>query len=363
MSSALQLNTFRPGYLLNGYPENRRPWPNPLMRAGRTAAQNARATWLKRRCSAIGPKLRAAGMDAAGLTPAQWDARLVEVRRAIADKGWTDANLRDALALAGAQVRHLYGFDLHPEQYFAAWVLLHGLLAEMATGEGKTIVAGVAATVAGLSGLPVHVITSNDYLVERDAATLAPLLDAFGLSCGNVCQDTDEDDRRAAYARDICYVSNKQLVFDYLRDRKSSGARPSSVSARIRSLCGHRTGAPLLRGLCFAIVDEADSGLIDDAITPLILSHQAENDDDMAQAVTALSLARRLKVETHFTASLQTRRVALTRDGEQHLAEMAEGLHGKWRNRRFRNELAQQALAATHVYATSTTWCRTARWP
>ncbi|MEO1574882.1 MAG: hypothetical protein AAFU65_07970, partial [Pseudomonadota bacterium] len=279
-----------------------------------------------------------------------WQCRLTEVRRAIHDSGWTSQNLTDALALAGAQVKHHYGFDLHATQYFAAWVMLRGSLAEMATGEGKTMVAGITATVAAISGLPVHVVTSNDYLVERDADSLRPLFDAFGLTSAFVRQDTEEDDRRAAYASDICYVSNKQLVFDYLRDRQACGARPSSVAARIAGLAGRGSRTPLLRGLSFAIVDEADSAFIDDAITPLILSHQAESTDDMAQAVTALSLARRLKVETHFAANLQTRRVTLTDEGEQHLAEMAEGLAGKWRNRRFRNELAQQGLAATHVY-------------
>ena len=118
------------------------------------------------------------------------------------------------------------GFTLHCEQLFCAWALLHGALPEMGTGEGKSITAAAAATVAALSGTPVHVITTNDYLVERDAQSAQPLLDSFGLKTDFVVPEKQEDERRQAYACDVCYVSNKQLVFDYLRDRQSPGQSP-----------------------------------------------------------------------------------------------------------------------------------------
>ncbi|MFK7888345.1 MAG: hypothetical protein AB8G16_15905, partial [Gammaproteobacteria bacterium] len=350
MSNAVALNACRPGHLLDGYPENRRPLARPVARHVRTISQRLRALALQRSFGRIGPPVQEMAKQIAQLDDAAWQIELQSVRETLHRDGWTRAALIKALAVAGSRVKHVHGFHLHPEQFFAAWVMLRGLLAEMATGEGKTIVAGVTAVVAALSGLPVHVVTSNDYLVERDAQGMAPLFAAFGLSSAFVNKDSDDEDRRAAYASDICYVSNKQLVFDYLRDRQSCGAQPSSIAARIGSLSGRGMQAPLLRGLSFAIVDEADSAFIDDAITPLILSNQVEGSNDMAQAVTALSLARRLKIETHFTTNLQTRRVALTPEGEQHLSEMAEGLHGKWRNLRFRNELTQQALAATHIF-------------
>ena len=347
MSSAAALNAWRPGYHLDDYPENRRPYPHALSRHSRALAQRFRAARLKRDVARIGRTV----FDAARqLDDDAFPDQLLQLRHDLRDGGWTRANLVHALAMTGSRVRQIHGFELHPTQYAAAWIMLRGQLVEMATGEGKTIVAAITAVVAGISGLPVHVITSNDYLVERDAQGMRPLFDAFGLSCGLVRESSTPDERRAAYSCHVCYVSNKQLVFDYLRDRQACGARPSSVTARTGALSGRASSRPLLRGLSFGIVDEADSALIDDAITPLILSHQTEGRDEMAQAVTALSLARRLKIETHFTSNLQTRRVELTRDGEAHLEEMAEGLQGKWRNRRFRNELAQQALAATHVY-------------
>jgi preprotein translocase subunit SecA len=350
MFSADALNACRPGYLLNNYPENRRPQGSAIKRAARNVTKRLRGKRLARAGRRLGQATYALAEQYAELDAAQWQAELLEVRGTLARRGWSTSTLRRALAIAGAQVRHTHGFAPHPTQYMAALVMLRGQLAEMATGEGKTIVAGLTAVVAGISGLPVHVVTSNDYLVERDAQSMRALFDAFGLTSGFVCQDSHDDARRSAYASDICYVSNKQLVFDYLRDRQTCGTQPSSIAARIGALSGRSNQPPLLRGLCFAIVDEADSALIDDAITPLILSHQIEGQNDMAQAVTALSLARRLKADEHFTTHRQNRRATLTSEGEQHLAEIAEGLHPKWRNRRFRNELTQQALAATHIF-------------
>ena len=106
----------------------------------------------------------------------------------------------------------------------------------------------------------------------------------------------------------------------------------------------------MLRGLCFAIVDEADSVLIDDAITPLILSQQIEGHEDFRQALTAISLARRLTPNDDFVVDRRLRRVSLTMPGETQLAELASGLEGTWKNRRFRHELVRQALSALHLF-------------
>ena len=156
--------------------------------------------------------------------------------------------------------------------------------------------------------------------------------------------------RRAAYASDVCYVSNKQLVFDYLRDRQANRARPASIGSRIGRLTGFASQPPLLRGLCFAIVDEADSALIDDAITPLILSHQEDATGDIAQAITAISLAKRLLPTEHYDIDLRAQRVTLTTLGEEHLSDLSGGLEGKWPSRRYRQELTRQALAALFVF-------------
>src|SRR6185369_2282066 len=139
-----------------------------------------------------------------------------------------------------------------------------------------TLTATLAAATAALAGRAVHVITVNDYLASRDAAAMRPVYEALGLSVGCVVHDLDPQARRAEYARDIAYCSNKELTFDYLRDRMVLGGRPRPLADRIAALAGAARGERLLlRGLQFALVDEADSVLIDEGRTPLILSARA----------------------------------------------------------------------------------------
>ena len=199
-----------------------------------------------------------------------------------------------------------------------AW-LLRGLLVEMATGEGKTFAATLPACAAALAGLPVHVITVNDYLAARDAETMAPLYRFFGLRCAAVVHGMSRPERRAAYASDIAYCSNKELAFDYLRDRAALGDRASPLHLAVEGLrdasARDADAATVLRGLSFAIIDEADSVFIDEARTPLILS--ATVDDSAVREPTALALeiAGRLVEGVHFGVERSQQRVRLSDAG------------------------------------------------
>ena len=137
-------------------------------------------------------------------------------------------------------------------------------------------------------------ITVNDYLAARDAESMAPLYGFFGLRCAAIVHGMTRAERRAAYAGDVTYCSNKELAFDYLRDRTALGDRASPLHLAVERRLGHgrRGPATVLRGLCFAIVDEADSVFIDEARTPLILS--ATSPTTTAAAAEALALAPRL---------------------------------------------------------------------
>lgn len=182
-------------------------------------------------------------------------------------------SLDEALALVREVSGRTLGKRHYKVQLMGALALLEGKLVEMATGEGKTLTAAPAAVVAALSGLPVHVVTVNDYLAARDAEELAPVFDFLGLSVGIIDSEMDPGDRRKAYGCDITYVSNKNLTFDYLRDRVSLRHKRGIGRRRVEGLVARRAQQPLmLRGLAFAIVDEADSVLVDEARTPLILS-------------------------------------------------------------------------------------------
>nr|MDJ0869315.1 prepilin peptidase [Myxococcota bacterium] len=232
-------------------------------------------------------------------------------------------------------------------QLFGGWVMARRGLAELETGEGKTLTATLPAAVAALAGIPVHVITANDYLVERDAEAMGPLYARLGLTVGRVVErEPDPSVRRAAYACDVTYVTNKQVAFDYLRDRLAgAGARPLARLARGPRAAGAEV---VLRGLCFAIVDEADSLLIDDARTPLILSRPAAGGADRAAIAAALELARSLSAATHYRVDPRASEVELTAAGRDALAARsgAEALGGPRR----REEWVQRALAAQHLF-------------
>ena len=184
--------------------------------------------------------------------------------------------MASAFALAREAARRHSGMRHFRVQLLGGAAMMGGALAEMQTGEGKTLTALLPAITAALMGRPVHIVTVNDYLARRDAEQLAPVYNALGLTVGLVEQGQQPQDRQRAYACDITYCTNKELVFDYLRDRLALGAapRPRAPPARrdFQDQASGRSQRLLLRGLHFAIVDEADSVLIDEARTPLILS-------------------------------------------------------------------------------------------
>jgi preprotein translocase subunit SecA len=203
-----------------------------------------------------------------------------------------------------------------------------------------------------LAGIPVHVITVNDYLVERDAQWMRPVYDALGLSVGIIVEGMDHEARRAAYACDVTYCTNKQLVFDYLRDRLTMGEGTESLRLRLESLYTDqpRSSKLLLRGLCFAIVDEADSVLVDEARTPLIISRTPENDDQEQLYRQALRLGHELELRTDFDVRRRDREVELTEHGKDRLGVLAAALGSVWRGTRYREELVRQALTALYLF-------------
>lgn len=247
-----------------------------------------------------------------------------------------------------AASRHL-GLRHHPVQLMGGYAMMRGWLAEMQTGEGKTLTATLAACAMALTGRPVHVITVNDYLAGRDAAEMEPVYHALGLDVGVVVADLSQDRRRAAYARAVTYCSNKELAFDYLRDRLTEGA-PDPFAPRLAHLRGvSGTDRPkLLRGLAFALIDEADSVLIDEARTPLILSGEGPPLFDATLLGRAAAMAGQLEQGRDWTLFAAARRIELTEPGRRRLAALCGT--GPLANRVLREELAVKALSARHLF-------------
>ncbi|MCP3877216.1 MAG: translocase [Sulfitobacter sp.] len=256
-----------------------------------------------------------------------------------------------AFAIVREVSRRTLGKQHYPVQIMGALALFDGRMVEMATGEGKTLTATPAAVVAALSGNPVHIVTVNDYLAGRDAEENRPVFEFFELTCGVIDSDMDSDKRREAYGCDVTYISNKNLTFDYLRDRIALRQRRSSSRRRtFEYLGGAETGELLLRGLSFAIVDEADSVFIDEARTPLILSATVDDPDRVQIYAEALEIARRLQEGRSYKVDRMNRSATLEEAGKKEVERLAEKLQGLWRIRKAREELVSQALSALLLF-------------
>ncbi|MCK9605109.1 MAG: preprotein translocase subunit SecA [Methylomonas sp.] len=175
-----------------------------------------------------------------------------------------DSLIPEAFALVREASTRVFGLRHFDVQLIGGMVLHNGKIAEMKTGEGKTLMATLAAYLNALPGKGVHVVTVNDYLARRDAETMGKLYGFLGLSTGVIVSDLDHDQRKAAYAADITYGTNNEFGFDYLRDNMAF-----SLEQKVQ------------RELFFGIVDEVDSILIDEARTPLIISGQADGSTDV----------------------------------------------------------------------------------
>ncbi len=264
----------------------------------------------------------------------------------------TPADREQALAALREVANRTVGLRPHREQVAAALALEAGRVCEMATGEGKTLVAALSAVLAGWRGRGCHVITANDYLAARDADLMRAVYRFCGLSVECITQQMPADARRQAYDADVTYATNKEIAADFLRDRLLKGnlhGLPSALLAKIVGR-GDRIDRLVQRGLECAIVDEADSVFIDEAATPLLISGQGANQDQVEAYEQAAELAGALDPADDCAVDPQAREIRLTAAGRKRLALLAEPLGGIWRGRRRREELIRQSLAARMLF-------------
>jgi preprotein translocase subunit SecA len=352
-SRAATTEAMRPGLVSGPYPElgdRESGWIDRSFSAlqGTLARLSInRRAGLRKVSAAIGRQ----GEALTALDTKQLDNLRIELRRRFHSRGLSNPLCIRAFALIrelAERTIHLRHFD---SQLMAGWVMLQGQLAEMETGEGKTLAATLAAATAALADIPVHVITVNEYLVERDAKAMGPLYQALGLTVGYVTESMAPEECRAGYACDITYCTNKQVAFDYLRDRLLLGNDRSQLRLQLESAYAdnNRLGQFLLRGLCFAIVDEADSVLIDEARTPLILTRNVDSAAEHAVYRQALKMAQALENGRDFFLDAAQCGIQLSLAGQQKLAGLQLSEEGLWRNARRREELVGQALRALHL--------------
>jgi preprotein translocase subunit SecA len=204
------------------------------------------------------------------LTDEQLAAQTAEFKKLLAEGKTLDDILVPAFAVVREASRRVLGMRPFDVQLTGGMILHDGAIAEMKTGEGKTLVGTLPVYLNALSGKGVHVVTVNDYLAQRDAATMGRLYGFLGLTTGVIVHGLDDDQRRAAYACDITYATNNELGFDYLRDNMK-----------------YERSQMVQRGHNYAIVDEVDSILIDEARTPLIISGPLDDRSDLYTTIDA----------------------------------------------------------------------------
>jgi preprotein translocase subunit SecA len=278
--------------------------------------------------------------------------RVTKLRQRLYSEGFRDELVAESFGLVREYASRRLGMRHHDVQLFGGRAMLNGMIAEMETGEGKTMTATLPACTAALAGIPVHVVTVNDFLVARDAKWMGPVYHALGLTVGTITEEMDLEQRRAAYACDVTYCTNKQLVFDYLKDSLLLGQENRRLHMQLEGLYKDRprTSRLLMRGLCFAIVDEADSVLVDEARTPLIISSKGDATQEEFTYREAIRMARTLMQRRDFTVRVRDKHVDLTDFGKASILHQARALGGLWTGAKRREELVQQALAALHLY-------------
>ena len=274
-------------------------------------------------------------------------------RRRVHHEGHTDELLSYSFALVREVAGRRLGMYHFDSQLLCGLALFHGGIAEMMAGEGKTLAATLPAATAALAGIPVHVITVNDYLAKRDAELMLPVYRFLGLSVGEVVQGKSLEERRRAYACDVVYCTNKELTFDYLKDLIQLKEKHNPLHLHAERLKGEEgvLRALLMRGLHFGIVDEADSVLMDEARTPLIISGQEiTNREEMRVYHQAIELAAELVEGEHYHLDLQQRQAKLTAEGESLVMERTQALSPYWIGSVRRLELMNKALLAHYLF-------------
>ncbi len=243
------------------------------------------------------------------LTDDEVKAKTVEFRQRLMDSATLDSIIPEAFAVvreAGKRVLNMRHYDV---QLIGAMVLNDGKIAEMRTGEGKTLVATLAVYLNALEGKGVHVVTVNDYLAQRDAKWMGQLYEFLGLSVGVILSGQPPEEKRAAYAADITYGTNNEYGFDYLRDNMA-----------------FRADDKMQRELNFAVVDEVDSILIDEARTPLIISGPTDDNSElytkMNKLIPNLVKQEEEEGEGDYTVDEKAKQVFLTEEGHQKVEEM-----------------------------------------
>ncbi len=257
-----------------------------------------------------------------------------------------------AYALVSEAARRAIGLEYYPVQIMGGIALFDEGIAEMQTGEGKTLTAVLPAYLRALRGEGCHVVTVNDYLARRDAQAMGPIFELLGISVGCIQTGMEDDQRRSEYAKDITYGTAKEMGFDFLRDRLKCGVGLTASEYRSLGTPAQNEQMRVLRGLHFALVDEADSVLIDDARTPLIIGLNQPNEPaEVALFRWSDRVAEGFARDHEFVIESKRRMLSLTEAGCRRVVLTAKPvLIGSIDSERLYGHV-ELALMARHMFA------------
>ncbi len=293
-----------------------------------------------KRFEAIVEKINGLEDSLSKLSDDELPGKTAELQARLRDGETLDDVLVEAFALCREGGKRFLNMRHYDVQLIGGIVLHNGMIAEMVTGEGKTLVATLPTYLNALAGRGCHVVTVNDYLARRDMEWMAPLYMGLGLTVGAIQGGMSNDERQAAYAKDITYATNNELGFDYLRDNMRLAARDDDrFPKHLQQVQGP---------LAFAIIDEVDNILIDEARTPLIISGPAHV--DLGKYADADRVARGLKKDEHFTVNEKDHTVNLTDEGVR-AAEKLAGVESFYTAGNMEwPHMIDNALKAHHLY-------------
>jgi preprotein translocase subunit SecA len=261
-----------------------------------------------KRLGKIVNKINALEESLQSLSDAELKDKTAEFRQRFADGETLDQLLPEAFAVVREASQRTLGLRHFDVQMIGGITLHEGRIAEMRTGEGKTLVATLPVYLNALAGEGVHVVTVNDYLANRDAGWMGPIYEFLGMTVGVILSNQPPEDKLAAYQADVTYGTNNEFGFDYLRDNMAFSAEEK-----------------MQRKLCYAIVDEVDSILIDEARTPLIISGPAEDSSKLYKRINTFIPGLKKQeeeVEGHYTVDEKARQVELTEEGHQYIEQL-----------------------------------------
>ena len=278
--------------------------------------------------------------------------RVYSLRFNLRCQGFQAQLIAESFALIREVAGRTVGMRHFDSQLLGGHVILSGAIAEMQTGEGKTLTATLPAATAAIAGVPTHVVSVNDYLTKRDAEEMGPIYKFLGLSVGCVVHDVPHEERKIQYASDITYCCNKDLTFDYLRDRMVLDTAPSNIILQSEKLYANalRSARLMQRGLHYAILDEADSVLVDEARTPLIISASKGGEQQREFMEQAHFVAKKLIQGQDYKLNQQRRFIVITDKGRAAIADLSKTLGSLWSGKIRREEAIHQALTAQHLF-------------